>query len=218
MMRLLGVEPSSAIRATRVTVASSIPRSVARNSLGRLSLSGESAHIDAARSERRITNLTSKSAECAIPPRQILARRNTHVTRNASFRVTSTQESTIMDELEQHLGTPLSSEPTVPPPKPHVFLISGASGVGKDAVIQRLQQLRPDLHFVVCTRTAVRFPADSNTFSNCLKDWNWILISLGLRAGNLDVPSNAARRGGREGLLLCVQRGVRKGTSLSSKW
>ena len=37
----------------------------------------------------------------------------------------------------------------VPPAKPHVFLICGASGVGKDAVVTRLQELRPDLYFVV---------------------------------------------------------------------
>jgi hypothetical protein len=37
----------------------------------------------------------------------------------------------------------------VPPPQPRVFVISGPSGVGKDAVLKHLQQRRPDLHFVV---------------------------------------------------------------------
>lgn len=37
----------------------------------------------------------------------------------------------------------------VPKPSPLVVVISGPSGVGKDAVIRRLQEVRPDLHFVV---------------------------------------------------------------------
>ncbi len=32
---------------------------------------------------------------------------------------------------------------------PLTFVISGPSGVGKDAVIKQLQQTRPELHFVV---------------------------------------------------------------------
>lgn len=49
------------------------------------------------------------------------------------------------------LPLPLASKPNpqVPPPQPRVVVISGPSGVGKDAVIKRLQQLRPDLYFVV---------------------------------------------------------------------
>ncbi len=39
--------------------------------------------------------------------------------------------------------------PQVPPPSPLVVVISGPSGVGKDAVIRRLQEKRPDLYFVV---------------------------------------------------------------------
>jgi ABC-type polar amino acid transport system ATPase subunit len=41
------------------------------------------------------------------------------------------------------------NKPQVPPPQPRVVIISGPSGVGKDAVIKRLQELRPDLYFVV---------------------------------------------------------------------
>eukprot|EP00899_Mesostigma_viride_P015597 jgi/Mesvir1/24038/Mv10775-RA.2 len=50
--------------------------------------------------------------------------------------------------LEKELG-PFSREPTVPPAHPLVIVISGPSGVGKDAVINRLRETRPDLHFVV---------------------------------------------------------------------
>ena len=37
----------------------------------------------------------------------------------------------------------------VPPAQPLVIIISGPSGVGKDAVIEALQIARPKLHFVV---------------------------------------------------------------------
>lgn len=37
----------------------------------------------------------------------------------------------------------------VPPAPPMVIIISGPSGVGKDAVIKALQHARPTLHFVV---------------------------------------------------------------------
>ena len=52
-------------------------------------------------------------------------------------------------EVQRRLGVTLSDEPTVPPPPPVVVVISGPSGVGKDAVVRRLQSLRPDLHMVV---------------------------------------------------------------------
>uniref|UniRef100_A0A7S3VHK8 guanylate kinase n=1 Tax=Dunaliella tertiolecta TaxID=3047 RepID=A0A7S3VHK8_DUNTE len=50
--------------------------------------------------------------------------------------------------LEQLLG-PLNSTPLLPPPKPVVIIISGPSGVGKDAVVQKLKEARSDLYFVV---------------------------------------------------------------------
>lgn len=39
--------------------------------------------------------------------------------------------------------------PQAPPANPVVIVISGPSGVGKDAVLLRLKDLRPDLYFVV---------------------------------------------------------------------
>eukprot|EP00242_Pyramimonas_sp_CCMP2087_P010848 CAMPEP_0198199624 /NCGR_PEP_ID=MMETSP1445-20131203/2867_1 /TAXON_ID=36898 /ORGANISM="Pyramimonas sp., Strain CCMP2087" /LENGTH=264 /DNA_ID=CAMNT_0043869509 /DNA_START=257 /DNA_END=1051 /DNA_ORIENTATION=+ len=72
---------------------------------------------------------------------------------------TSTQEETLA-ALEKQLGSPLSSLPMVPPPKPHVFLICGASGVGKDAVLTRLQELRPDLYFVVTATSRAMRPGE----------------------------------------------------------
>lgn len=50
--------------------------------------------------------------------------------------------------LEARLGQ-LSRGPMCRRALPKVLVVSGPSGVGKDAVIRRLQERRPDLHFVV---------------------------------------------------------------------
>ncbi|VFQ65230.1 unnamed protein product [Cuscuta campestris] len=51
--------------------------------------------------------------------------------------------------LEAALGSPFSSSPTAPNPNPLIIVISGPSGVGKDAVIKRLREVKPNIHFVV---------------------------------------------------------------------
>ncbi|XP_051129648.1 guanylate kinase 2, chloroplastic/mitochondrial [Andrographis paniculata] len=51
--------------------------------------------------------------------------------------------------LEAALGSTFSSQPIAPNPNPLIIVISGPSGVGKDAVIKRLREVRDDLHFVV---------------------------------------------------------------------
>ncbi|KAJ6725386.1 GUANYLATE KINASE [Salix purpurea] len=51
--------------------------------------------------------------------------------------------------LEFSLGSSFSTNPISPPPNPLVIVISGPSGVGKDAVIKKLRQVRENLHFVV---------------------------------------------------------------------
>ncbi|KAH6808826.1 P-loop containing nucleoside triphosphate hydrolases superfamily protein [Perilla frutescens var. frutescens] len=51
--------------------------------------------------------------------------------------------------LEASLGSSFSSQPLIPNPNPLIIVISGPSGVGKDAVIKRLREIREDLHFVV---------------------------------------------------------------------
>eukprot|EP00879_Flechtneria_rotunda_P028922 GHRR01031161.1.p1 GENE.GHRR01031161.1~~GHRR01031161.1.p1 ORF type:complete len:206 (+),score=42.63 GHRR01031161.1:79-696(+) len=62
-----------------------------------------------------------------------------------------------MNFLEQAGIGPLSQEPMVPAPAPRVIVISGPSGVGKDAVIKRLQERCSDLYFVVtATSRAMR--------------------------------------------------------------
>ncbi|XP_038978945.1 guanylate kinase 2, chloroplastic/mitochondrial-like, partial [Phoenix dactylifera] len=51
--------------------------------------------------------------------------------------------------LEAAIGSSFSSEPLSPPPNPLIIVISGPSGVGKDAVIKRLLEVRQQIHFVV---------------------------------------------------------------------
>jgi hypothetical protein len=58
----------------------------------------------------------------------------------------------------------------LPPPPPVVIVISGPSGVGKDAVIKALQESRPDLHFVITatSRCALYTPSPSFVSIHCL--------------------------------------------------
>ncbi len=60
----------------------------------------------------------------------------------------------------------------IPNVEPVKLIISGPSGVGKDAVVKALQAARPDLHFVITatSRCAVNFPGipASNTEQFCM--------------------------------------------------
>ncbi|KAL2652838.1 hypothetical protein R1flu_020966 [Riccia fluitans] len=69
-------------------------------------------------------------------------------------------QAEVMAQLENELGFPLGQDPQCPSPKPLVIVISGPSGVGKDAVIKRLQQVRGDLHFVVTATTRAMRPGE----------------------------------------------------------
>ncbi|XP_073054496.1 guanylate kinase 2, chloroplastic/mitochondrial-like [Primulina eburnea] len=62
--------------------------------------------------------------------------------------------------LEASLGATFSSQPTVPNPNPLIIVISGPSGVGKDAVIKRLREVREDLHFVVTATSRAQRPGE----------------------------------------------------------
>ncbi|KAE8076943.1 hypothetical protein FH972_015560 [Carpinus fangiana] len=62
--------------------------------------------------------------------------------------------------LETSLGSAFSSEPITPSPGPLIVVISGPSGVGKDAVIKRLREVRQNLHFVVTATSRARRPGE----------------------------------------------------------
>ncbi|KAL2469965.1 Guanylate kinase 3 [Abeliophyllum distichum] len=62
--------------------------------------------------------------------------------------------------LEASLGSPFSSQPIVPNPGPLIIVICGPSGVGKDAVIKRLREVRENLHFVVTATSRAKRPGE----------------------------------------------------------
>ncbi|CAH8356641.1 unnamed protein product [Eruca vesicaria subsp. sativa] len=62
--------------------------------------------------------------------------------------------------LESHLGSPFTTEPIIPPPNQLIIVISGPSGVGKDAVINKLRESRQNLHFVVTATTRPMRPGE----------------------------------------------------------
>lgn len=73
--------------------------------------------------------------------------------------VDSSQEQ-LIKEVEHALSSPLGTRPQASPRKPLVIVISGPSGVGKDAVITRLQQVREEIHFVVTATTRPKRPGE----------------------------------------------------------
>ena len=68
----------------------------------------------------------------------------------------------VIRDVQERLGVTLSEEPTMPTPPPAVIVISGPSGVGKDAVMRRLQELRPDLHQVVTATSRAMRPGEQD--------------------------------------------------------
>ncbi|KAG6516252.1 hypothetical protein ZIOFF_026707 [Zingiber officinale] len=66
----------------------------------------------------------------------------------------------LFKRLEAMLGSPFSSDPFSPPPNPLILVISGPSGVGKDAVIKRLLEVRDGLHFVVTATSRPQRPGE----------------------------------------------------------
>eukprot|EP01018_Ginkgo_biloba_P003941 Gb_13993 [translate_table: standard] len=69
-------------------------------------------------------------------------------------------EVAMLRDLEAALGSPFESGPQAPAPKPLIIVISGPSGVGKDAVIKRLQEVRKGIHFVVTATTRAKRPGE----------------------------------------------------------
>lgn len=71
---------------------------------------------------------------------------------DGGVRRASGMERNNLEAVKQRIGE-LNSAPPVPPSSPTVVVISGQSGVGKDSVIKKLRERRPDLHFVVTATT-----------------------------------------------------------------
>ncbi|KAK2447735.1 guanylate kinase [Trifolium repens] len=68
--------------------------------------------------------------------------------------------SELLRALETSIGSSFSSQPLIPNPNPLVIVISGPSGVGKDALISNLRNSRPSIHFVVTATTRPRRPSE----------------------------------------------------------
>ncbi|KAL0926929.1 hypothetical protein M5K25_003185 [Dendrobium thyrsiflorum] len=74
----------------------------------------------------------------------------------------SADKAELLKGLEATLGSPFSSDPLSPPANPMIIVISGPSGVGKDAVIKRLQEVREGIHFVVTATSRAQRPGEIN--------------------------------------------------------
>ncbi|KAL1154264.1 hypothetical protein V6Z11_A09G229900 [Gossypium hirsutum] len=68
----------------------------------------------------------------------------------------------LLRALESSLGISFSSNSICPSPNPLIIVISGPSGVGKDAVIKRLREVRENLHFVVTATSRGMRPGEVN--------------------------------------------------------
>lgn len=68
--------------------------------------------------------------------------------------------SELFRALEASLNHSFSVEPFVPNPNPLIIVISGPSGVGKDAVISRLKEAREGIHFVVTATSRAMRPGE----------------------------------------------------------
>ncbi|KAM3290328.1 guanylate kinase 2, chloroplastic/mitochondrial [Capsicum chacoense] len=65
----------------------------------------------------------------------------------------SADKAELYRALEAAVGSPFSSDALAPEPHPLIIVVSGPSGVGKDAVINRLREVRENIHFVVTATT-----------------------------------------------------------------
>ncbi|KAI4317726.1 hypothetical protein L6164_025573 [Bauhinia variegata] len=74
--------------------------------------------------------------------------------------VDKADRSELLRALESSLGSAFSSEPLCPNPSPLILVISGSSGVGKDAVIKKLREAREGLHFVVTVTSRAKRPGE----------------------------------------------------------
>ncbi|XP_023539198.1 guanylate kinase 3, chloroplastic-like isoform X2 [Cucurbita pepo subsp. pepo] len=70
------------------------------------------------------------------------------------------ERSELLRSLEFSLNSGFSSEPLLPKPSPLIIVISGPSGVGKDAVIKRLREVREGLRFVVTATSRSMRPGE----------------------------------------------------------
>ncbi|KAK9904205.1 hypothetical protein WJX75_006739 [Coccomyxa subellipsoidea] len=105
----------------------------------------------------------AKQGTASMPGRQAWERRfrREHSSQQAVAAASAESYSTaeMYRAVEDHLGK-LSTAPSIRSLEPVKVVISGPSGVGKDAVIKALQASRPDLHFVVTATSRPKRPGE----------------------------------------------------------
>ena len=85
---------------------------------------------------------------------------DTHKPKSTIPHLDKATKPELLRALESSLGSSFSSDPICPPPNPLVIVISGPSGVGKDAVIKKLREVRESLHFVVTATSRPMRPGE----------------------------------------------------------
>ncbi|OAY55870.1 hypothetical protein MANES_03G186400v8 [Manihot esculenta] len=85
---------------------------------------------------------------------------DTHKPKSTIPQLDKATKPELLRALETSLGSSFSRDPICPPPNPLVIVISGPSGVGKDAVIRKLREGRENLHFVVTATSRPMRPGE----------------------------------------------------------
>lgn len=106
---------------------------------------------------------SSSAASCSRPPpASRLAARAARFSAAASADGDAPDATAAIRAVEERLGVTLSESPTVPAPPPVVVVVSGPSGVGKDAVVRRLLEQRPELSMVVTATDRAPRPGETD--------------------------------------------------------
>jgi guanylate kinase len=106
---------------------------------------------------------SSSAASCSRPPpASRLAARAARFSAAASADGDPPDATAAIRAVEERLGVTLSESPTVPAPPPVVVVVSGPSGVGKDAVVRRLLEQRPEMSMVVTATDRAPRPGETD--------------------------------------------------------
>ena len=159
--------PASAVAKVRGPVASCVQRCLASSARAPAS-SSASARAPPPASIGRL-GVHDRAARSFAPR----APRSPHPSSSSSrsFRASAIADAAAADSaatesgdplrlVQERLGVTLGEEATVPPPPPLVLVVSGSSGVGKDAVVRRLLELRPELGMVVTATDRAMRPGE----------------------------------------------------------
>ncbi|KAJ3682994.1 hypothetical protein LUZ60_013221 [Juncus effusus] len=115
--------------------------------------------LEVSRSRFHMASSSSSTAAASLSssfPADEARHAPTHVT----LPLNTSDKDKLYRGLESVLNTKFSSEPLIPPAQPLIIVISGPSGVGKDAVIKRLREVRQGIHFIVTATSRAKRPGE----------------------------------------------------------